>query len=307
MRILITGAAGYIGTELVYKLSENPEVESITVYDNISRGNHNLFIGTQKITAPIKFIHGEILDSRRLRQALKDIDVVYHLAAKVTTPFANLDGHIFEQVNHWGTAELVYALEESGVKKFIFASSAAVYGNNTEPASEETPPAPDSFYAISKFRAEQHVQRLFNKMNTLILRLGNVYGYSKSMRFDAVINRFMFDAHFTNRITINGTGAQYRSFIHINKVTHVLSQLPASPLPTGTYNVTDKNISILTIVENLKELYPNLESFFINQNYAGHSQQVQPQSALLKYITMPQSDLKEELTNFKEQFSFNVK
>lgn len=307
MRILITGAAGYIGTELVYKLSVNPEVESITIYDNLSRGNHSLFIGKQKISQHIKFIHGEILDSRRLKQALKDIDVVYHLAAKVTTPFANLDGHIFEQVNHWGTAELVYAVEESDVKKFIYASSTSVYGNNTEPAFEETHAAPDSFYAISKYRAEQHVQRLFNKLNTLILRLGNVYGYSKSMRFDAVINRFMFDAHFTNRITINGSGEQYRSFIHIDKVTEILSQLFKNPLPNGIYNVTDKNINILTIAETLKELYPNLETFFINQNYAGHSQQVQSPSALLKYINIPQSNLKEELTRFKEQFTFIVK
>ncbi|MEP6514226.1 MAG: SDR family oxidoreductase [Parafilimonas sp.] len=304
MQILITGGAGYIGTEIVYKLASMPEVESITIYDNLSRGNYNLFLGTQKLAPKIKFIHGEILDSRRLRQALKNIDVVYHLAAKVTTPFANLDGHIFEQVNHWGTAEVVYALEESDVKKFIYASSTAVYGNNTEPAVEDTIPQPDSFYAISKFRAEQHVQRLFSKMNTLILRLGNVYGYSKSMRFDAVINRFMFDAHFTSRITINGTGAQHRSFIHIDKVTYILSQLLNHKISAATYNVTDKNLSILTIVETLKEIYPNLESFFINQNYAGHSQQVQPQSALLKYISMPQSELKDELTKFKDQFSF---
>ncbi len=306
MHILITGAAGYIGTELVYKLAENTGVESITVYDNLSRGNHNLFIGRQKIEKKVTFIHGEILDSRRLRQALKNIDIVFHLAAKVTTPFANLDGHIFEQVNHWGTAEVVYALEESAdVKMFVYASSSSVYGNNEIPASEETIPAPDSFYSISKFRAEQHVQRLFGKMNTIILRLGNVYGYSKSMRFDAVINRFMFDAHFTNRITINGTGAQHRSFIHIDKVTHMLSKLLTTPIPEGTYNVSDKNLNILDIVDTLKHFYPTLESFFINQNYAGLSQQVQPNGALLKYIPMPASDLKDELGIFKEQFSFS--
>lgn len=305
MRVLITGGAGYIGTELVYKLSTLPEVESITIYDNLSRGNFNLFISKRVNNTNVKFVHGEILDSRRLRQVLQNIDVVYHLAAKVTTPFANLDGHIFEQVNHWGTAELVYALEESNVKKLIYVSSAAVYGNTKEPADENTQPSPDSFYSISKYRAEQHVQRLFNKMDTLILRLGNVYGYSKSMRFDAVINRFMFDAHFINRITINGTGNQHRSFIHIDKVTHVLYDLLQTQIPGAIYNVTDKNLSILYIVEVLKEMYPNLESFFINQNYAGHDLQVQPQLELLKYITMPESDLKEELVKFRENLSFS--
>ena len=76
MRILITGGAGYIGTELVYGLAVIPDIESITIYDNISRGNHNLFLGKPIRGTKIHFIHGEILDSRRLRQVLKNIDVV---------------------------------------------------------------------------------------------------------------------------------------------------------------------------------------------------------------------------------------
>ena len=217
MNILITGGAGYIGTELIYTLGEMSEVESFIVYDNLSRGNYNLFIGHKVASPKVKFIQGEILDSRKLRNALKNIDVVFHFAAKVTTPFANIDGHIYEQTNHWGTAELTYALEESNVKQLIFLSSTGVYGNTTSAVNENSLPQPDSFYSISKLRAEQHVKRLSQKIKTIIIRLGNVYGYSKSMRFDAVINRFMFDAHFTNRITINGAGSQHRSFIHIDK------------------------------------------------------------------------------------------
>src|ERR1041385_2646044 len=184
MNVLITGGAGYIGTELVYKLGEIPEVSSVTVYDNLSRGNYNLFIGHKPAAQKVKFIPGEILDSRKLRNVLKNIDAVFHLAAKVTTPFSNVDGHIYEQTNHWGTAELTYALEESDVKKLIFLSSTGVYGNTKEPATEETMPQPDSFYSVSKLRAERHVRRLAEKMNTIIVRLANVYGYSKSMRFD---------------------------------------------------------------------------------------------------------------------------
>lgn len=306
MRILITGGAGYIGTELVYALAKNPAIESITVYDNLSRGNFNLFLGKPVNNEKVKFVHGELLDSRNLRKVLKDIDIVYHLAAKVTTPFANLDGHIFEQVNHWGTAELMYALEENPVKQLIFVSSTAVYGSTTEPATEATEPRPDSFYSISKHRAEQHVQRLFNKTNTIIIRLGNVYGYSKSMRFDAAINRIMFDAHYTGRITINGTGNQHRSFIHIDKVTFVLSQLLHRNIPSGLYNLTDKTLSILEISEALQNIYPELESFFINQNYAGHDLQVERNSKLLEYVPLADSILEHELRAFKEQFSFNI-
>ena len=306
MRILITGGAGYIGTELVYGLASLLETESITIYDNLSRGNYNLFLGRKLERPKIQFVHGEILDSRKLRQVLKNIDVVYHLAARVTTPFANLDGHVFEQINHWGTAELVYALEENPVKQVIFLSTTAVYGNTSEPAVEETQTNPDSFYSISKFRAEQHIQRLFNKANTLILRLGNVYGYSKSMRFDAAINRLMFDAHYTGRITINGTGKQLRSFIHINKVTNILTQILQKNIPSGTYNLSDKNLTILDISEALNAVYPGLESFFINQNYAGHDLQIERELKLLKYVTLAVSNLEHELRAFKEQFSFYV-
>jgi UDP-glucose 4-epimerase len=304
MNVLVTGGAGYIGTELVYTLGEMSEVESIVVYDNLSRGNYNLFIGHKVVPNKVKFIQGEILDSRKLRNALKNIDVVFHLAAKVTTPFANTDGHIYEQTNHWGTAELTYALEESNVKQLIFLSSTGIYGNRTEAANESTQPQPDSFYSISKLRAEQHVKRLSDKMKTIIIRLGNVYGYSKSMRFDAVINRFMFDAHFTNRITINGSGSQHRSFIHIDKTTNVLSQLLRVDVPADTYNLIDKTLSILDIVEVMKVVYNDLESFFINQNYTGHNLEVERQSALLNYISLPETNLEEELKTFRGKFTF---
>ena len=96
MNILITGGAGYIGTELAYELEKNPEVKQIIIYDNLSRGNINLFIGSRKLSRKIKFVQGDILDTRLLKQTLKGVDVVYHLAAKVTTPFADQNPHIFE-------------------------------------------------------------------------------------------------------------------------------------------------------------------------------------------------------------------
>src|SRR5690349_6811780 len=106
MNILITGGAGYIGAELVYELSKKDDVTSILVYDNLSRENYNFFTSlSHKISnGKVRFEFGELLDSRNLRIALKGIDVVYHLAAKVSKPFSNIDSHIYEQINHWGTA-----------------------------------------------------------------------------------------------------------------------------------------------------------------------------------------------------------
>src|SRR3954464_2173251 len=113
MKVLVTGGAGYIGTELTNALIARPDVEEVIIYDNLSRGNYNFFLGLRLANhTKIRFIKGELLDSRALKKVLKGVDVVYHLAAKVTTPFANADSHVYEQVNHWGTAELVYAIED---------------------------------------------------------------------------------------------------------------------------------------------------------------------------------------------------
>lgn len=308
MKLLVTGGAGYIGTELVNLLVSNEAVEKVIVYDNLSRMNYNLFLGLKLQKHPkLVFVKGELLDSRSLRRALKGIDVVFHLAAKVTTPFAVSDSHVYEQVNHWGTAELVYAVEESSsVKKFIYTSSSGVYGSSDTAADESVVPTPKTFYAISKFRGEEHVRRLMEKnIDTYIFRCGNVYGYSKSMRFDSVINKFAFEANFNKIVTIQGDGKQSRSFIHIDLVSRALNNLLSSKLPSGTYNLVERSIKVFDIVDELKQLIPELEFIFINQHLKMHEVNVKPNHLVNSSlgISNPRS-LKEELREFLSRFSF---
>ena len=307
MKVLVTGGAGYMGTELINLLVSNEAVEKVIVYDNLSRLNYNLFLGLKLQRYPkLVFVKGELLDSRSLKKALKDIDVVVHMAAKVTTPFAVSDSHAYEQVNHWGTAELVYAVEESSsVKKFIYTSSTGVYGSSEKPADESVEPNPKTFYAISKFRGEEHVRRLMNKMETYILRCGNVYGYSKSMRFDSVINKFVFEANFNKILTVQGNGKQSRSFIHVDLTAKALNNLLSSKLPSGTYNLVERSIKVFDIVDDLKQLIPELEFIFINQHLTLHELNVLPNQLVNKSlgISNPKS-LKEELREFLSRFSF---
>lgn len=308
MQVLVTGGAGYIGTELVSQLIANPLVDQVVVYDNLSRPNYNLFLGLRlQRHQKLRFVKGELLDSRALKKALKGIDVVYHLAAKVTTPFANADSHGYEQVNHWGTAEMVYAIEESKVKRFIYTSSTGVYGSSMIPAHEDTPPDPQTFYAASKLRGEEHVRRLIRagKMEAFILRCGNVYGYSKSMRFDAVINKFVFEANFNRLISIQGDGKQSRTFIHVDMLSRALNAMLNADLPGDVYNVVDRNLKVIDILDVLKGLIPELEFIFINQHLRLHELNVKPNPLITDTLQIRNDrTLKDELAEFLTKFSF---
>ncbi len=304
MNILITGGAGYIGNELVFELLKDPSVNRVVIYDNLSRKNYNIFLDTLNEPEKVTFIHGELLDSRKLRRVLEDIDVVYHLAAKVSTPLATENSHLFEQINHWGTAELVYAVEESKVKKFVYISTTSVYGASEHLIDIDTPPDPKTFYGSSKLRGEAHVARLMEKKQAWIIRSGNVYGYSPSVRFDAVINRFMFSANFLGNIQITGNGKQKRAFIHVNKLVNVLTNLLKHDLPSGTYNLSEHNLSIEYVAGIIKEIYPSLDIIFVNQHLVMREIKVVPDARITPLITSAPASFKEELSAFKEKFSF---
>ena len=306
MKILITGGAGYIGTELTHLLAENPLVSEIVIYDNLSRKNYSLFMANRIYgAANIRFVKGDILNSRLLNKALKEVDVVYHLAAKVSTPFANEDPHSLEQVNHWGTAELSYAIEQSQAKKVFYLSSTSVYGPSTEKADELTLPNPQTYYGTSKYNGEMMLNRLRDSVELYVLRCGNVYGYSPSMRFDAVINRFMFEAHYNNRITIHGTGRQHRPFIHIKSVANVLNDLLNSTIDGGTYNLVGKNLSVLEIGGLLKEIYTEMETIYIQQDIMLRNLEVDTQTLLKARGLLHDRDIAKDLLEFKEHFAFN--
>lgn len=304
MKVLVTGGAGYVGYSLAQQLVALPEVSEVTIYDNLSRKNHNFFISGQFPKDKIRFVRGELLDQRLLEKEVERTNVIFHLAAKVLTPFADIDSHFFEQVNHWGTATLVNILEKQPIDQFIYLSSLSVYGRVEDEITEDAPLHPESFYGVSKKRAEDHIQRLERKgIQTHIIRSGNVYGFNPCIRFDAVINKFMFDAHVTNRLSIHGSGEQHRAFIHAEKLAFVLGQLIQGGVAPDIYNLAEHNLSINELSGMVQELYPNLENIYINQHLQMRELKVKLPVKLTEQVALPEKSVEEELAEFKGAFS----
>ena len=307
MKVLITGGAGYLGTELVKKLVKIPKIKEIIVYDNLSKGGYNFFLCTCIGGDNIRFVQGDILDTRKLKKELQGVDVVFNLAAKIASPYADADPHLYEQINHWGTAELTYAIEESDVKKLIHISSLSVYGSSAKGKliTETTKPNPRTNYGISKMRGEAFVERLMEKREVYIIRLGNIYGFNQSMRFDAVINRFGFDANFLKKISIHGDGQQVRSFIDVDKAALHITQIPFLNVPSGVYNLVDFNRSIMDIALDFKDLIPEIEMQFINQHLQLRNIAVDDDCKIYKYLPRQPTNFKDDLFTMMNQFAFH--
>jgi UDP-glucose 4-epimerase len=306
VKILITGGAGYLGYSIVKQLVENVDAEhAITIYDNLSRKNYAFFTEAEFGHKPVRFIQGDLLDTRSLQKALEGIDCVVHLAAKVTTPFADAEAHAFDQVNHWGTAQLTTILEDiPTAKKVIYLSSISVYGSGDVLLDEDKQPTPRSFYGISKLEGEKQLGLLAQDREVFILRSGNVYGYNPAYRIDAVINRFLFNANFNGRIQINGSGEQYRAFIHVDKIARAVLHAIDGKLPAGTYNVVEHNLTINDIADHIKQLYPKLESIHVNYNIRMRDVRVATPCRIWSLVPLPEVSLEQELSDFRQQFSF---
>jgi UDP-glucose 4-epimerase len=303
MKVMVTGGAGYIGNELVYRLSAEPGISDILVYDNLCKGNYNLFTGLRKVPGNnVRFIQADILDSRSLRSCMRGMDVVIHLAAKVETPYADQNAHDFEQTNHWGTAEVVYSAEETGVKRFIYLSSQSVYGHG-EVSSSEHPRVPSSYYSISKMRGEEHVLRLMEKVSVQLLRCANVYGYSKNLRVETMVNQFIFDAHFTNRVAVHGSPEHSTTHISVYRLVEVLARMIKREMESSVYNLSHRTLSSMELVEALKEIYPSLETIFVDQHIPLNDLRMACDERLVPMLP-GDSTMVEDLVKFRELFTF---
>ena len=252
--VLVTGGAGFIGTHLCKHLHDlGHQVISLD-------SNH---VGDK----PWGCVAADIRDSLEL----DGIDIIVHLAAQISVPISIEHPDETLSVNVDGTSSIISAAESSGVKRILFASSAAVYGGADQvPISEEAPLIPQSPYAVSKIIGEELLRR--SEIESCSFRFFNVYGPNQSAEggYAAVIPAFKKAIAEGKECTIFGDGTQIRDFIHVDDLVRIIGlAIAAEKLPLELNIASGEATSLLDLIEILGESNPDLAPPVFQEERAG--------------------------------------
>jgi nucleoside-diphosphate-sugar epimerase len=216
--VLVTGGAGFVGSNLVRGLLERGD--RVRVLDDLSTGRlENL----APVRADIEFVEGDVRRPEDTGAACRGIDVVFHEAAMPSVIRSLAEPIACAEVNLMGTLNVLVAARDHGVRRVVVASSSSIYGNGTTlPRSEGDRPDPRSPYAVSKLAAEQSATTFtrVHGLDTVVLRYFNVYGPGQNAesRYAAVVPRFLRAAAAGEPVTIYGDGTQSRDFTFVDDV-----------------------------------------------------------------------------------------
>ncbi len=218
MKIIVTGGAGFVGSHLVELLIKKKHFPIIV--DNLNSGlysNIKKFVDSKKA----QFIKCDIRNFKKVMQLPKS-DAVIHLAA-IASVVESIDNPIFvNDVNVNGTLNILEFCRKKNIKKFIFTSSAAIYGDYQRKIIESSPTIPSTVYGSTKLTGEQYCKIYSNlfKINISILRPFNIYGPRQNDAYAGVISKFMDRLNGNKSPIIFGNGKQTRDFIHVDDVAN---------------------------------------------------------------------------------------
>ena len=252
MKILITGGAGFLGSALANRLAELHH--QVRVLDDLSSGNEG------RLNSQVIFSRGDTRDIPKLWTLLRGVDCVYHLAARVSVPESVLYPVEYNDVNVGGTVSVMTAVRDAQVRRVIFTSSGAAYGEQEhQPITEDTPLRPQTPYAVSKMAAEQYVLAIgaLWEIETVILRIFNAYGPGQPLppSHAPVIPQFLKQALDGGSLVVYGSGRQTRDFVYISDVVDALVAAAEAPdIDRSIMNIgSGTGVSIKELVDAVAE------------------------------------------------------
>jgi UDP-glucose 4-epimerase len=253
MRFLITGAAGFLGSALANTLVK--EGHSVRGVDDCSTGDPAVLM------PEVYFTRGDVNDRPKLWTLLQDVDCVYHFAARVLVPESILYPREYNQVNVGGTVTLMEAMRDVGVRRVVFSSSGAVYGDQkNQPISEDTIPEPRSPYAVSKLSAEYYIKTIGGLwgIETVCLRVFNAYGPGQHFPpvHAPVIPYFIRQSAQNGTIVIHGDGNQTRDYVFVDDITNAMvSAATTAGINQQTINVgSGHEVSVRELAQQIIEI-----------------------------------------------------
>jgi UDP-N-acetylglucosamine/UDP-N-acetyl-alpha-D-glucosaminouronate 4-epimerase len=257
MRALVTGGAGFIGSHIVEELLR--EGAAVRVLDDFSSGKRENLAGFQ---GDLEILQADLRDPHAIRAAMREVDLVFHLAAFVSVPKSMSEPEACFSINVAGTVGLLEAARQAGVRKVVLSSSTAVYGNPVSfPTGEEAPLRPLSPYALSK-QVNELYARLYTQtfgLPVIALRYFNVYGPRQRPDSDYAAAISIFTRRLVNGepLTIYGDGKQSRDFIFVKDVVRANLRASESDAAGEVFNIcTGFETTLLDLLETLSEVSP---------------------------------------------------
>ena len=259
MNVLVTGGCGYIGSVLLPQLQADADIDEITVLDSLVDGSpRNLFGGD--VTTDFQFRQGDVRNYGDVEDAVRGSDSIIHLAAITGADDTHEIRDKTYDVNLNGTDNVLRAARKFNVDNVVFAWSCNNYGRATSMNIDETvDPDPINPYAETKYKSESLLAEFIEDTGgtATALRMSTNYGYAPGMRFNLVINHFVFRALTNHPLTVYGDGTNWRPFIHVRDSAAAFKHAICNPdqWQELVYNVgsNESNYQIADIAEIVRE------------------------------------------------------
>jgi nucleoside-diphosphate-sugar epimerase len=277
--ILVTGGCGYIGSDLIPRLGADDRVGEVAVLDSLESGSPRALMGA--VDEALTFRRGDVTEYGDVESAMRGVDTVVHLAAITGAASTHDRREETVAVNYGGTENVLTAAGKLGVENVVFASSCNVYGRATSTDIDETvEPDPINPYAETKRDSETLLEEYCEEfdMRGTALRMATNFGYSPGIRFNLVVNYFVFRALTGRTLTVYGDGSNWRPFIHVSDAARAYKHAALQPdaWDERVYNVgsNDANYRIAEIADIVDEEVGAVDITYLEDEHPGPSYHV---------------------------------